>query len=128
MHKELILEAFKKANVNRARLGEKNPSLISKAKLLSDAVHLEAGFVLGERSFRNYYNKAKEIYSTDEDINIKQFKVILGLCKYLQYENYEDFISKINFEKSKHRGENKDRIKSFFLSLFSLKKRRRHYI
>ena len=100
MHKKLILEAFKKAGSSRKKLGEKKPSMVSIAEDLSNYIDTEEGFLLGERSFRDYRNDAERLMNSDEDINIKQFKVIVGLCRYLGYPSYKDFTSKNSLEKS----------------------------
>ncbi|WP_158850591.1 hypothetical protein [Algibacter sp. L1A34] len=91
MHKILILKAFKKAEAERILLGEKKPSLINKAEDIADYVFQEAGFSLGERSYRDYRKEAEALRTSEDDINIKQHKVVCGLLKYLEYDNYEEF-------------------------------------
>ncbi len=93
MHKHLIKEAFKKAEELRNKKGEKKPSLISMAEDISEFVKKSEDYSIGERSLRDYYNDAKKIIVIDEDISIKQLKVINGLSKFLGHENYEDFTS-----------------------------------
>ena len=51
-------------------------------------------FKLGERSFRDYKNDAESLIDKNKDINIKQLKVVIGLCKYLGFNSYEDFESR----------------------------------
>ena len=96
MHKRLIIQAFEKAESSRVKLGEKKPSLVNIAEDLSNYIYKEEGFSIGERSFRDYRNEAEKLKLCDEDINIKQFKVVLGLCHYLGCLSYDDFISKNN--------------------------------
>ncbi len=99
MHKRLIIEAFKKGESSRKKLGEKKPSLVSIAEDLSNYILTEEGFSLGERSFRDYKNEAEKLMNNDVDINIKQYKVIVGLCRYLGYDSFEDFTSQNGLEK-----------------------------
>ncbi|SFB97970.1 hypothetical protein SAMN04489722_101388 [Algibacter lectus] len=95
MHKILILKAFKKAEADRILLGDKKPSLTNKAEDIADYVSQETGFVLGERSYRDYRKDAEALKISDGDINIKQHKVVCGLLKYLEFDNYEEF-KKVN--------------------------------
>ncbi|MDD7887112.1 hypothetical protein [Flavivirga sp. 57AJ16] len=94
MHKKLIIKAFDKARAERKKIGEKNPSTIHIAEDLSEYIHENEKFKLGERSFRDYKNEAENLIDKNEDINIKQLKVIIGLCKYLGFDRYEDFESR----------------------------------
>jgi hypothetical protein len=98
MRKKLIVLAFEKAIKIRINKGENKPSLINVAEDLSDFVHAYSGFKLGERSYRDYKSEAEKIIDKEEDIKIKQIKVINGLCHYLGYEDYEEFV--VNNEKS----------------------------
>lgn len=100
MHKELIIKAFNKAKELRKKCGEKKPSQISLAEDISDYIDRIKNFRLGERRFRDYYNEAEKLKSSNEDISIQQLKVIIGLCKYIGYDGYEDFVSK-NISKKK---------------------------
>lgn len=91
MHKTLILKAFEKAEVDRINRGDKKPSLTTKAEDISSYIAEETGFSLGNKSFRNYRKEATSKKDTNTDINISQQKVVLGLLKYLGYDNYEAF-------------------------------------
>jgi len=91
MHKTLILKAFDKAEVDRINQGDKKPSLTNKAEDISTYIMQETGFSLSDKSFRNYRKDATSIKDTNTDINISQQKVVLGLLKYLGYDNYEAF-------------------------------------
>ncbi|WP_405293712.1 hypothetical protein [Algibacter sp. Ld11] len=95
MHKTLILKAFNKAEAERILLGDKKPSLTNKAEDIADYVSQETGLVLGERSYRDYRKDAEALKISDGDINIKQHKVVCGLLKYLEFDNYEEF-KKVN--------------------------------
>ncbi|GGK16672.1 hypothetical protein GCM10007962_08700 [Yeosuana aromativorans] len=99
MHKRLIIEAFKKGESIRKKLGEKKLSLVSIAEDLSNYILTEEGFLLGERSFRDYKNEAEKLMDDEVDINIKQYKVIVGLCRYLGYDSFKDFNSLNDLEK-----------------------------
>lgn len=99
MLKELIIEAFNKAELARIKQGDKKPSLVSSAEGISDYINSEEGFLLGERSFRDYRNEALRLIKSNDDINIKQLKVIVGLCRYIGYNTYEDFASRNDFKK-----------------------------
>jgi hypothetical protein len=98
MHKKLILKAFDKADATRKKQGDKRPSLINKAEDLADYVVQEMGFSLGERSYRDYRREAEELKNSEKDINIKQHKVVLGLLRYLEYDNYEGFKKENDFQ------------------------------
>lgn len=99
MLKELIVEAFNKAELSRIKLGDKKPSLVSIAEEISGYINSKEGFLLGERSFRDYRNGALKLIKSDTDINIKQLKVIVGLCRYIGFNTYEDFVSRNDLEK-----------------------------
>lgn len=92
MHKKIIIKAFQKAQENEEVKGIKNPSKNYLSKVLSDYISEEMKFSFGERSLINYYKQALEIEVENEDINMSQLTVVTGLCKYLEYENYEDYI------------------------------------
>ena len=90
MHKILISKAFKRAEEIEKKRGIKMPSNTSIAKLLSDYIEEKVHFHFGERRLRDYYNLA--LKNDGDDINIVQQKVILGLCKYLGYQDYQHFL------------------------------------
>jgi len=91
MHKKLIIHAFNKAEEERKKRGEKKPSKVSMAEDISNFVKDEVGFGLGEKSYRDYYNEAKRLVSDSKDISIKQQKVVVGLCRFLEFNDYEEF-------------------------------------
>ena len=92
MHRKLIAKAFEKAKVEMEKSGISNPTTTKLAKYLTDRIDEEVNFVYGDRSLRNYYNRILD--EVDGEINIPQIEVINGLCKYLGYLNYKDFILK----------------------------------
>ena len=98
MNKKLIIKAFEKARVNLQKRGIKKPSSTDIADELSNYINENENFKLGERSFRDYRNEAKKIINLDSDISIKQLKVINGLCKYLEFEDYKAFVTSLNLE------------------------------
>ncbi|WP_047547325.1 hypothetical protein [Psychroserpens sp. Hel_I_66] len=92
MHKKITLGAFQKAKENEQKKGARIPSKNRLSKVLSDYIFSEMNFSIGERSLKNYFDKSLEIKETNEDINIAQLDVVNGLCRYLGYKNYEDYI------------------------------------
>ena len=92
MNKNLVMDAFAKAEKEIKKTGVKNPSLTQIATELSDYLEEKAGIVLGERSLRVYRGEALKLLNEEDDISIKQLTVINGLCKYLGYDTYQDFI------------------------------------
>ena len=95
MHKILIQKAFKEAKKERKKKGENFPSLTRKAKDISDYISNECNYNIGEMSLRIYFNKAIDLNTEKTDINIKQLEVVNGLCGYLKFKNYEDFIKSL---------------------------------
>ncbi len=91
MHKKLIIHAFNKADEERKKRGEKKPSKVELAEDISNFIKGEMGFELGEKSFRDYHNDAKKLGNNLKDISIKQLKVVIGLCKFLGHNSYEEF-------------------------------------
>lgn len=91
MHKLLIIHAFEKAEENLIKKGDNEPSKSRKAQELSDFIQEELKFSFGDKSLKNYFDKAIQLKEKPLDISIVQNKVLLGLCKYLNYENYEEF-------------------------------------
>ncbi|OUR90942.1 hypothetical protein A9Q87_13490 [Flavobacteriales bacterium 34_180_T64] len=91
---------MKKQKKNETIKGVKNPSKNHLAIILSNYITEDFGFPFGERSLVNYYNSINQLKDL-EDINISQLKVITGLCNYLGYDDYEDFI----FNNEMHQGE-----------------------
>jgi len=104
MQKKLVIEAFKKARRELELKGINGPSNHQVAILISDFMLNEIDFSISKRSIANYYNSANEVLDS-EDINISQNNVVLGLCKYLGYFDYKDFMENIEStdrEEAKH--------------------------
>tara|TARA_R100001377_G_scaffold65834_1_gene41122 strand:+ start:692 stop:1393 length:702 start_codon:yes stop_codon:yes gene_type:complete len=89
MHKELIIKAFEKARNELINQGLQNPSAVKIAEELSNYIEENEEFKLGERTYRDYYNSA--VKEETKDIDIRQIKVVNGLCHYLGFDNYVDF-------------------------------------
>jgi hypothetical protein len=92
MHRELVVKAFEKAKIEMEESGVSNPATTKLAKYLIDKIDEEVNFIYGDRSLRNYYSKI--LKDKEEDINIPQVEVVNGLCQFLGYSNYHDFILK----------------------------------
>jgi hypothetical protein len=93
MHKYLIIKAFEKAEKDLKTGGNNNPSAVN----ISEEVESKTGFNLGARMYRDYYREAVKIVSTNQntDININQLIVKNGLCQYLDFESYRDFVESL---------------------------------
>ncbi|WP_417238756.1 hypothetical protein [Bizionia sp.] len=89
MHKKLLIKAFEKARNELINQGHQNPSAVKIAEELSYYIEENEGFKLGERTYRDYYNSA--VKEETKDIEIRQIKVVNGLCHYLGFDNYVDF-------------------------------------
>lgn len=89
MHKELIIQAFNKARGELINQGHHNPSNVKMAEELSSYVQEKEGFLLGERTYRDYYTDA--LKTETEDVDIRQIKVVNGLCHYLGFDSYVNF-------------------------------------
>ena len=92
MNKILIMHAFAKAEQEIKNKGIIKPSLTEKAIEISTYLEEHMDFNLGERSLRDYRSAAQKLEHDTGDIRIKQVDVITGLCHYLEYENYQDFV------------------------------------
>ncbi len=101
-HKNLILEAFKKATTYLVENGIQSPSKSGVAEVLSDYIEQECNFQFGERRLRDYYNEALK----DEAIEIKQQAVRDGLAKYLGYEDFRDLLIRTTESKKDLQTEN----------------------
>src|SRR5690606_29098476 len=88
----------KKGEELRKEKGEKKPSVVRIAEDISSYVDETEGFSLGDKSFRNYFKEAKRLKDSEKDISIKQLQVITGLCRYLGYAGYEDFVAKMGIK------------------------------
>lgn len=100
MHRKIILESFKKSEIALINLNGKKPSNSGCAMYISEKIYGINSFVFGERSLRDLYNLAKS--DTPKVVEIKQPQVVDALCKYLDYDDYADFVFK-NTVKSKTR-------------------------
>lgn len=94
MNKILIMHAFAKAEQEIKNKGIIKPSLTEKATEISSYLDEKMDFNLGERSLRDYRSAAQKLEHDAGDIRIKQVDVITGLCHYLGYENYQDFVNR----------------------------------
>ena len=95
MHKKLILIAFKKGEKERIRSGDNSPAPTNIAKTISDYLSNDFGMGLTERRLMQFYNDANHLQRSNEDINISKIKVVEGLCNYVGYKNYEEFLKSI---------------------------------
>lgn len=95
MNKILICKAIEAAKIQKKNEGKKRPSLTEAAEELSNFVDEHEGFQLNERTYRDYYNDAVKLEDNDEDIAINQLKVVNGLCHYLGFENYQEFVASL---------------------------------
>ena len=101
MHKEIIIKAFDKARKKARKKGVNDPSNNSLAKTLSDYISFEFKTPIGERRLRDYYKLALQKRRAPDDINITQLNVVIGLCNYLGYDGFEDYVVKNNGKNSK---------------------------
>lgn len=92
MNKELILLAFAKAEQELKNRGVTAPSLTQMATVLSDYLEEHHDLQLGEKRLRMYRGAAEKTAGKSEDISIKRLAVINGLCDYLGYNSYQDFV------------------------------------
>lgn len=96
MNKILILDAFAKAEQEIKKTGVLKPSLTQMATELSMFIEEKEDFILGERSLRDYRGDALKLEDDESDISIKQIAVINGLCKYLGFQDYQDYFQNKN--------------------------------
>ncbi len=96
MNKDLILNAFAKAEQEIKKRGVLKPSLTQMATELSAFIEEKENFILGERSLRDYRGDALKLDDDESDISIKQIAVINGLCQYLGFHNYQEFFQNKN--------------------------------
>ncbi len=113
MHSKIIIDAFEKAGKELEELGDTSPSKVKKAEVLSDYLTNECKYTFGENRLRQYFNSC----ISGEEIELKQ-KVALGLCKYLGYKNYKDYVLKNKGKGGKMGNEMKPKIKiALFISV-----------
>ncbi|WP_148044260.1 hypothetical protein [Sinomicrobium pectinilyticum] len=89
MHRKLIELAFEKAEEDLKKKGTSDHSKKKKAKRLSEVILEYENYLYSDRSLVNLYRNLVELEKEDEFI--KQSEVILALCKYLGYPDYESF-------------------------------------
>lgn len=89
MHKELILEAFKSGKEKLTKNGSSHPSINSISEHIATFLTDDLKYSTHSRTLRNYYNKALE----EEQINISRIETVNGLCKYIGFKDYKDFIN-----------------------------------
>lgn len=88
MHKELILETFKSGEERLIKNGSNHPSINSISEHIATFLTEDLKHSTNSRTLRNYHNKALD----DEQINISRVETVNGLCKYLGFKDYKDFI------------------------------------
>lgn len=89
MHKNLLIDAFEKTRNELEREGAKNPSMLQMSTHLSDVLEKQK-VVFGPRSLQDHYKQASSI-DTEDDINLS-VRVIKGLCHYLGYDSYKQYL------------------------------------
>lgn len=88
MHRKLLLMAFEKARKELIDRGDSTPSINKCAKELSTIVSED--FAYGSRILRILYKRANE--SEKDNFSIPRIEVVQALAKYLEYDNYEEFV------------------------------------
>ncbi|MAX71226.1 MAG: hypothetical protein CMC76_09025 [Flavobacteriaceae bacterium] len=89
MHKELILKAFKSGEEILKKNGSNNPSINSISEHIATFLTEDLKYSTHSRTLRNYYKTASE----EEEINISRIETVNGLCKYIGFKDYNDFIN-----------------------------------
>jgi len=89
MHQLLILKTFEKVIDDERKATGIEPSITSASKILSDYILETQKIPFGDKSLYNYYKASKS--KENDDILIKQPKVVQAMCAYLDYESFEDF-------------------------------------
>ena len=84
MHRKLIEEAFKKAEKDLIDEGHASPSVDKRATHLSQVLEVNSNY--GSKTFHKLYNKTLNV---NDKIEIKRQDVVLGICQYLGYPDYE---------------------------------------
>ena len=104
MHKELILKAFKSGEDILKKNGSNNPSINSISEHIATFLTEDLKYSTHSRTLRNYYKTASE----EEEINISRIETVNGLCKYIGFKDYNDFInSQKTIDESTVKKENK---------------------
>ncbi|WP_046743007.1 hypothetical protein [Kordia zhangzhouensis] len=110
MHRDLIISAFDKAKKDEKEETGVNMSVTGLSKRISDFMLEECHFQYHEKSLRNKLKAAQK----DEPVELKA-PVANCLCKYLDYENYADFVMKNSNQITQELHENERFIDSGFL-------------
>jgi hypothetical protein len=92
MHKKLILDSFKKAALEIKNIQGISPSKTKCAQFLSNLILETQDFNFNERNLRELFNSA----SQNNDTQIKQPEVILGLCKFLGFNSFKEYLESNN--------------------------------
>lgn len=90
-HWSLLQEAFKKASHNIQERGG-TINMTQCALELSSYISEDFNFPITDRAIRNYWNDLNE----NKEGNIPQQKVLDGLSQYLGFEDYLDYVNRIN--------------------------------
>jgi hypothetical protein len=101
MHRLLIIKTFEKVISEEKKSTGIEPSVTSASKILSDYILETQRIPFGEKSLYNYYKASKK--SENEDILIKQPKVVQAMSSYLGYDDYEDFKKANGFVSTKEK-------------------------
>ena len=97
MHRKLLLMSYEKVKESLVEENGIEPSLTACGEELSRI--LMSSFSYSEKSLRNLFNET----SDNNEIIIKQPKVVQALAKYLGYKDYRDFDNQ-NYEKREEVG------------------------
>jgi hypothetical protein len=104
MHQLLIIKTFEKVIKEERNKTGIEPSITQASRTLSDYILETQKIPFGEKSLYNYYKAS--INTENEDILIKQPKVVQAMCEYLGHESYEDFKKVNNIIKAKEKTSN----------------------
>ncbi|GGB73191.1 hypothetical protein GCM10007424_11370 [Flavobacterium suaedae] len=89
MHRNLIIKAFEKMKAEQEKENGIPLSTTATAKLLSDFIYENQKFQFGERSLVDCYKSAND--ESEEEVMIRQPKVVEALCSYLGYDSFKSF-------------------------------------
>ena len=92
MHKILIQKAFIEAKKKRIEKGDNNPSQGNVFENLSEYLLEECECRITGKRLEQYFNDGKKINEKNKDISIKRLSIVLGLCSYLGFDSYEEFV------------------------------------
>jgi len=89
MHRLLIIKTFEEVISKEKKATGIEPSITSASKILSDYILETQKIPFGEKSLYNYYKASKG--NENEEILIKQPKVVQAMCSCLGYDSFEGF-------------------------------------